>query len=598
MNEATPAPVATAPLRVTAQWKLLQGSAFGLPQRTIIGEARVRDEEAAAVLAGCGGLHALLEEPVPQWPEAADDAERVVRTLAFVATAIQQQARVAVDDGFGLERLPQQEAGDSRFELALPAPLRDAAIAGIRWAAETLLRLAAGKLDAAAAEASRKRIQQALQPYAEPGINRQLIVMSALRQRVPIHRFDANMIVLGTGARSRWTNSTITDGTPSLGVQAAKRKQEASWLLRSAGLPGGDNRLVSSRQGALAAARELGYPVVVKPDDRDKGEGVTADLRTEAEVVAAYDVAVGVSRRVLVEKFFPGYTHRINVRFGVADRAARKIAGVVGDGASDVAELVRRQQQTTAHREQAKRYGRYLLQLDDEALGLLQQMGRDAAWVPPAGEYVRLRRRDNAATGGTNEELDVNDPTQVHPDNVRLALDATRLLRLDVAGIDIIMGDVSKSWLEVGALVCEVNAQPQVPRRDLIDGFVRELVEAGGRIPAELFVCPAAPPARQALVGELVASGRFRGVSDIGGLHVRGHLVTRAFEGGFDAARGLLLRKDVETAACVMSVAEVAKFGLPLDRWNAIHFSDESAFEPNEQALLATARRFARGAVL
>ena len=39
-------------------------------------------------------------------------------------------------------------------------------------------------------------------------------------------------------------------------------------------------------------------------------------------------------------------------------------------------------------------------------------------------------------------------------------MNAAQAVRLDLAGVDIILPDPKRSWFETGALVCEINAQP------------------------------------------------------------------------------------------------------------------------------------------
>lgn len=65
-------------------------------------------------------------------------------------------------------------------------------------------------------------------------------------------------------------------------------------LMAAAGIPVVPERLARSREAALAAATELGFPIAIKivsPDIAHKTEvgGVALDLRSAAEVAAAYD---------------------------------------------------------------------------------------------------------------------------------------------------------------------------------------------------------------------------------------------------------------------------------------------------------------------
>jgi len=50
----------------------------------------------------------------------------------------------------------------------------------------------------------------------------------------------------------------------------------------------------------------------------------------------------------------------------------------------------------------------------------------------------------------------------IHPDNRAMAAAAVAAFDLDIAGIDLRMPDISRSWREVGAGICEVNPQPNL----------------------------------------------------------------------------------------------------------------------------------------
>ena len=576
-------------IRFPGEWQRLTGCAFGLPQATTFGTVLVGEE--ASMYAGdvARAFCTLFEDTLPMPPPAAAPAESIAWLLAAACVAIQREARISASEKFHVRPLPAPDSDYSAFEVAIASggPRNGAAAAAIRWARDCVAALVASEFDPEAARASAR---QELQPFADPGVNAFLIVRAAHELQVPVIHWS-NFLVLGTGIHTRWMKSTISDATSSIGVTAAKKKHLTAWLLRSAGLPGGENVLVDSKQAALAAARQIGFPVVVKPDDRDKGEGVNADLRDEAAVSAAYDEAAKFSRNILVERWFPGFTHRLNVFQGRVNRVSRRIAGgVVGDGISDIGKLVAMAQQTAWNKRMRRTFGRELLSVDDEALDILRGRGLDAAYVPAEGEYVRMRRRDNMNAGARSDELDASDPAQVHPDNVRLAIDAARALRLDIAGVDLIMQDISRSWLETGALICEVNAQPQITVERVVKEMVRDLAGPQlGRIPAQLHVTPAAN--RQQLAEQLARSGEWHGVSDAGGLRVDGRRVTQPFNSGFAAARALLMRTDVGSAACVMTAHEVARSGLPLDRWDAVHVCDAALVEAQERESLALARR-------
>jgi cyanophycin synthetase len=74
-----------------------------------------------------------------------------------------------------------------------------------------------------------------------------------------------------------------------------------------------------------------------------------------------------------------------------------------------------------------------------------------------------------------------------HPDNINLAIEITKYLRLDLAGIDLIIPDIRKSWREQKSVVLEVNAMPQISgtrHKHLLP----KLISGNGRIPSILFI--------------------------------------------------------------------------------------------------------------
>ena len=79
------------------------------------------------------------------------------------------------------------------------------------------------------------------------------------------------------------------------------------------------------------------------------------------------------------------------------------------------------------------------LRLDAIGLAVLAEQGLSADSIPAAGAVAVLRRNANLSTGGSAE--DVTD--QVHPNLAARAVDAARIVGLDIAGVDVVCCDVS-----------------------------------------------------------------------------------------------------------------------------------------------------------
>jgi cyanophycin synthetase len=96
------------------------------------------------------------------------------------------------------------------------------------------------------------------------------------------------------------------------------------------------------------------------------------------------------------------------------------------------------------------------LEIDAQALKMLERAGLTPASVPEAGQVVYLRSTANLSTGGT--ATDVTDV--IHPDNREMAERAVRAIGLDVGGVDFLSTDITESYRKIGGGICEVNAAP------------------------------------------------------------------------------------------------------------------------------------------
>jgi len=279
--------------------------------------------------------------------------------------------------------------------------------------------------------------------------------------------------------------------TPSetpFAVTIASDKEETNRILGDLGLPVPHQRLARSADEAVRAANRLGYPVVIKPLDANHGRGVSIDLKTDDEVRIAFDKAREHARTIVIETFLAGYDHRMLVVNGTLIAVAKRVPGhVIGDGIHTIAELVdivnSDPRRGIGHEKVLTR-----LEFDHQAERLMEQKGVTQATVLPADEMFFLRTTGNLSTGGT--AIDLTDV--VHPDNREMAVRAAQAIGLDVAGIDFITVDISRSYREVGGGICELNAAPGFRMHVApTEGKSREV---GGAVMEMLF--PPGTPAR------------------------------------------------------------------------------------------------------
>lgn len=387
---------------------------------------------------------------------------------------------------------------------------------------------------------------------------------------IPFQELPGGTYQYGVGRRSCWMDSSFTEVTPIISAKLSKNKLWASELLRQAGIPVPDHELVGSAVEAKMAAERLGYPVVVKPVDCDGGIGVAAAITCATEVGLAFERAKTFSENILVEKHIWGRDYRITVFNGRAVWAIERVpSGVLGNGNDSVAELVRRVN-GDPHRGTGQHAPLKRVTIDAEALALLKCEGFDEASVPSEGQFVRLRSVANIASGGT--PLAVFD--HLHPDNARLAVRAAEVLRLDLAGIDLLIPDIGVSWRKSRAAICEVNGQPnlgQTTAAHLYPRILKDLVPGSGRVPTiVVFGAENAGQWLDAISRELSLQGLKVGVGGGGEAHVDGERVNSVRVGPYAAGRMLTLNRSVEAIVLAIDDDSVLATGLPMARYDAV----------------------------
>ena len=285
------------------------------------------------------------------------------------------------------------------------------------------------------------------------------IVQAAERRGIPTFRVtdEASMFQLGYGKFQQRIQAALTSVTSHIAVEIASDKDLTNALLREAGVPVPKGEPVTRVEDAQVVARRIG-PVAIKPHFGNQGKGVTVNITDPAHIDAAFHLAREFGRSVLVEQFIPGQDHRVLV---VGDRviavARRMPAHVVGDGTQSVKQLIedanKDPRRGTGHLKPLTK-----LKIDGNVVEVLQKQHMTPDSVPGQGHMVLLRSNANLSTGGT--AIDLTD--QIHPENAAIAVRAATKIGLDVAGIDIVVEDISKPMDKQGGAVIEVNAAPGI----------------------------------------------------------------------------------------------------------------------------------------
>lgn len=306
------------------------------------------------------------------------------------------------------------------------------------------------------------------------------VLQTAHRLGIPFFHIGRGVYQLGIGSRSRYLDRSHGEGDSFVGAILSSDKAATARILRACALPVPPHSLVTSAEDALSSAKSLGFPVVVKPVDANRGEGVTVNISTENELATAYDFARKHSKNsaALVEKQVAGVCHRLFIIRGQLLYAVKRLPlFVTGDGISTLEQLVERETRADLKRPFWLRTKMH--KIDRSAFTEMAARGVERSSVPRRDERIFVRPIESTAWGGIDEDT----THSVHPINVAAAAAAAAALKLEVAGIDMISTDISIPWMENGAAINEVNCGPLLGGGEISRSHIHLFLEIylGGR---------------------------------------------------------------------------------------------------------------------
>jgi cyanophycin synthetase len=531
----------------------------------------------------------LLPCPAQSLLTPTDDEASAVRQLVWrilqVAAELQRAARIPVFEPGRILALRADEGRPGGWSC-------DVSVAHVDYvpaqstrlvydaAALLLIGVAAAPENFAAPEPLYQQLElkvlQPLRAVIQAGKSALPLLACAHERGIPWRHLGAGLFQLGWGARRVHVQHSKVGSDSALGVAVAQNKWLASEWMRRAGLPAPQHRLVGNEMEAVAAQLAFGWPLVVKPADLDRGEGVTVDITSEAALRNAFRQAGGLSSQVLVERQVSGLCHRLLVVRGKVLYTVKRLPiAVQGDGKRTISELI---VEANAAQLALPSWARApLYPCDALTEACLQQAGWRLASVLPAGVWAALRRIESTQWGGLDEDYSAS----LHPDNAAIACQAAALFGLDVAGVDIISPDITRPWHENGAIINEVNSAPVLGQSDssrrTLPDLVASLLPGQGRVPVD--VCVGASQALQ-MARERQQTWQEQGVA----CYVTSHCLTldasgtampMAQQGLFARCLALLANKSAAAVVLVVQTDELLDLGLPVDAVDRLESSGE-----------------------
>ncbi|MBT5932633.1 MAG: cyanophycin synthetase, partial [Flavobacteriales bacterium] len=283
------------------------------------------------------------------------------------------------------------------------------------------------------------------------------IVEEAVSRDIPFLRLGRNSLIqLGAGVNQMRFQATITCKTSNIAVDIACNKEQTKKMLDDASVPVAKGDICYDEEDLQETIDDIGYPIVIKPLDGNHGKGASINIDNWEDAVKGLKHAKEYSRRVIVEKFITGFDFRVLVINNEVIAAAQRVpAHVIGNGNNTIQELI-----DITNEDPRRGYGHENvlteITIDRSTERLIDNAGYTLTSVLPENETLYLKSTANLSTGGTS--VDVTD--LMHPENVFIAERISRVIGLDICGIDIMASNLTQSLKENGGVILEVNAAP------------------------------------------------------------------------------------------------------------------------------------------
>ncbi|OQX98851.1 MAG: hypothetical protein B6I24_04210 [Bacteroidetes bacterium 4572_128] len=289
------------------------------------------------------------------------------------------------------------------------------------------------------------------------GPSTKAIVEEAMRRKIPVIRLDKyNMVQLGTGKYKKIIRATTTDETSLIAVEIIDNKFRTGEVLKENGVPFPDGIITDNLEDIISFFEKGKSPIVLKPYNGYQGKRCSLELNDKENIKKAFFWAKEFDESVISQKYIEGKLYRmlfIDFKFVAAVRLIPPY--IVGDGKNNIDNLIK-----ILNNEKDREFGDKgklsKLEIDEDTLKILELKSYNLESILPEKEIIYLKNSGNMRLGGMS--IDVTN--KVHDFNKFMGERISKILNLNVAGIDLLSKDISQKVTQNDAKFIEVNAAP------------------------------------------------------------------------------------------------------------------------------------------
>ncbi|MDV4149505.1 cyanophycin synthetase [Clostridium sp. AL.422] len=374
---------------------------------------------------------------------------------------------------------------------------------------------------------------------------------------------NGNFYQIGYGKQRRIIENSISANTKCVSVDISCDKLLTKELLRIHNIPTAKGCKVKNIISLLREAEDIGYPVVIKPQYGNKGNGVILNIKNEKELLSAYKDLKDKFKDLIIEKYHRGKDYRVcMVNYKVAAVSLRIPPFIIGNGIDTIFDLISELNDDPLRGDDHEK-PLTKVKLDEEVIKCISEQGKALMEVLDEGEKIYLRKNANLSTGG--EAIDCTD--DICRENINLCMRVARVLNLDICGIDICAEDISKPLKNNGVII-EVNAAPGLrmhinPSKGTPRNIGKEIINMlyenkPLNIPVVSITGTNGKTTTTRVIAHTLSKmGYCVGMTSSSGIFVNNECIDVGDDTGFESARSILLNPDVDVA-----VLETARGGI------------------------------------